>query len=186
MILVTSANGRVGRLVIEALVKEGFAIRAIDINPLYNPCVYVKSGRVSPPAGAIYADRSADFPHKIDKNDLAYKGNADVKLRVKSTDLPDGDIPVTVYYINDDCNWFDEWEQDRQAAGITDDQYSWSPDDGNLSIKDQAGWDLFYGNIDKYYKCAALEPVTEYANVKNGTVTLDLTLDANSVAFVAF
>ena len=33
MILVTSANGRVGRLVIEALVKEGFAIRAIDINP---------------------------------------------------------------------------------------------------------------------------------------------------------
>ncbi|MBQ9503533.1 MAG: M15 family metallopeptidase [Lachnospiraceae bacterium] len=47
--------------------------RAIDINPLYNPCVYVKSGRVSPPAGAAYADRSADFPHKIDKNDLAYK-----------------------------------------------------------------------------------------------------------------
>ncbi len=47
--------------------------RAIDINPLYNPCVYVKSGKVSPPAGAPYADRSADFPHKIDKNDLAYK-----------------------------------------------------------------------------------------------------------------
>ena len=33
MILVTSANGRVGRLVIDALVKEGFEIRAIDINP---------------------------------------------------------------------------------------------------------------------------------------------------------
>ena len=47
--------------------------RAIDLNPLFNPCVYVKSGRVSPPAGAPYADRSADFPHKIDKNDLAYK-----------------------------------------------------------------------------------------------------------------
>ena len=47
--------------------------RAIDINPLYNPCVYVKTGRVSPPAGAAYADRSQDFPHKIDKDDLAYK-----------------------------------------------------------------------------------------------------------------
>ena len=47
--------------------------RAIDINPLFNPCVYVKSGRVSPPAGAAYADRSVAFPHKIDKNDLAYK-----------------------------------------------------------------------------------------------------------------
>ena len=36
MILVTSANGRVGRLVIDALVKEGFDIRAIDINPNSN------------------------------------------------------------------------------------------------------------------------------------------------------
>ena len=33
MLLVTSANGRVGRLCINALVKEGFDIRAIDINP---------------------------------------------------------------------------------------------------------------------------------------------------------
>lgn len=47
--------------------------RAIDLNPLYNPCVYLKTGRVSPPAGEAYADRSADFPHKIDENDLAYK-----------------------------------------------------------------------------------------------------------------
>ncbi len=47
--------------------------RAVDLNPLYNPCVYVKSGKVSPPAGTPYADRSVDFPHKIDENDLAFK-----------------------------------------------------------------------------------------------------------------
>ena len=47
--------------------------RAIDLNPLYNPCVYLKSGEIAPPAGAAYADRSADFPYKIDTNDLAYK-----------------------------------------------------------------------------------------------------------------
>ena len=47
--------------------------RAIDLNPLYNPCVYLKSGEIAPPSGAAYADRSADFPYKIDTNDLAYK-----------------------------------------------------------------------------------------------------------------
>lgn len=33
MVLVTAANGRVGRLVIEELAKDGYDIRALDINP---------------------------------------------------------------------------------------------------------------------------------------------------------
>ena len=44
---------------------------AVDINPLENP--YVRSSRVCPAAGATYADRTKDFPHKIDRNDLCYK-----------------------------------------------------------------------------------------------------------------
>lgn len=48
---------------------------AIDINPLYNPYVTYPKGkrRVSPAAGAVYADRSKEFPYKIDKNDLCYQ-----------------------------------------------------------------------------------------------------------------
>jgi len=48
---------------------------AIDINPLYNPYVRTKNGTklISPENGVAYADRSADFPHKIDKNDLCYQ-----------------------------------------------------------------------------------------------------------------
>lgn len=46
--------------------------RAVDINPLYNP--YVKKtpdGTIyDPPAGKDYADRSGDFPYKIDHEDL--------------------------------------------------------------------------------------------------------------------
>lgn len=45
--------------------------RAIDLNPLYNP--YVKGSYVSPKEGKAYADRSKEFPYKIDKEDLAYK-----------------------------------------------------------------------------------------------------------------
>lgn len=48
---------------------------AIDINPLYNPYVRTRDGRelISPDNAVPYADRSADFPHKIDKNDLCYR-----------------------------------------------------------------------------------------------------------------
>lgn len=45
---------------------------AIDVNPFYNPYVRTKDGNtlVSPEDAVPYADRSADFPYKIDENDL--------------------------------------------------------------------------------------------------------------------
>lgn len=49
---------------------------AVDINPLYNPCVYVKSGRVLPPEGNKYAhdrDKRKDIPSKIDATNLCYR-----------------------------------------------------------------------------------------------------------------
>ncbi len=48
---------------------------AIDINPLYNPYVRTKNGKllVSPDNGVDYADRSAEFLYKIDREDLCYK-----------------------------------------------------------------------------------------------------------------
>ncbi len=50
--------------------------RAVDINPLYNPYItYTANGSidVSPSAGWDYADRSANFAHKINTNDLCYR-----------------------------------------------------------------------------------------------------------------
>lgn len=49
---------------------------AIDINPFYNPYItYNKDGseNVYPETAADYADRSKNFPYKIDENDLCYK-----------------------------------------------------------------------------------------------------------------
>lgn len=51
---------------------------AIDINPFYNPyVVFNKDGSgetyISPAGSEIYADRSQDFPYKIDENDLCYR-----------------------------------------------------------------------------------------------------------------
>ena len=44
---------------------------AIDINPFENP--YVRPYRVRPAGASAFADRTKDFPHKIDKNDLCYR-----------------------------------------------------------------------------------------------------------------
>ena len=48
---------------------------AIDINPRYNPYVRWRKGKrmVSPDNGKEYADRSKDFPYKIEKGDLCYR-----------------------------------------------------------------------------------------------------------------
>ena len=44
---------------------------AVDINPLQNPCV--KGSRIRPSTATDYVDRSKQFPHKIDDNDLCKK-----------------------------------------------------------------------------------------------------------------
>lgn len=44
---------------------------AVDINPFENP--YVRPSRVRPAGASVYADRSKDFAHKIDKDDLCYR-----------------------------------------------------------------------------------------------------------------
>ena len=44
---------------------------AVDINPFENP--YVRPTRVRPAEAREFADRTKDFPHKIDKDDLCYQ-----------------------------------------------------------------------------------------------------------------
>lgn len=55
--------------------KHGLGL-AIDVNPLYNPYVTKKedgSLRIEPESGTPYADRTQEFPYKIDENDKAYQ-----------------------------------------------------------------------------------------------------------------
>lgn len=54
--------------------KHGMGM-AVDINTLYNPYVKTVDGELSiePANAADYVDRSRDFSHKIDHDDLCYK-----------------------------------------------------------------------------------------------------------------
>ncbi len=48
---------------------------AVDINTLYNPYTKVVDGKriLEPATAGAYVDRTKDFPHKIDHNDLCFK-----------------------------------------------------------------------------------------------------------------
>ncbi len=49
---------------------------AVDVNPLYNPYVIYREGRVvyiAPEEGQEYIDRSGNFPHKINSDDLCFR-----------------------------------------------------------------------------------------------------------------
>lgn len=59
----------------ETLSKHAYGL-AIDINPFYNPYVRYNSDgslHIDPRGSEAYADRSADFPYKIDANDLCLR-----------------------------------------------------------------------------------------------------------------
>ena len=117
------------------------------------------------------------------RNRLDYKANAETRLCVSVPQFEDGEAEVTLYMINDDCNWFDEWRADREALGITDDKFSWSPDDGCPLFADAAARETFLGLAEKYAACCRLEPQTYAAQVRNGRLTLFADLDPNAVAF---
>ena len=120
------------------------------------------------------------------KNKLSYKGKADVTLTIPAEDGKT--YTVTQYLINDDCNYFDEWQADRKTYGITDDCFSWSPDDPGLdnitTLSDPEARELYNTQLrDKYEQCAQLTPTDVTVTAENGVITLDVMLEAGNVVF---
>ena len=97
-------------------------------------------------------------------------------------------VKVTKYVIDDDCNWFDEWVEDRKTYGIGDDCFGWSPDDPQIdnitTLNNPDAREIYYQELyQKYYECSKLEPTTFEAEVINGEIVLDITLAPNAVVF---
>lgn len=116
------------------------------------------------------------------KYDLDYNRTADVSVDI-TTSLPDGDYPITIYRINDDCNWFDEWCADREKYGINDDDFSWSPDDGCISMGNEKAMSVYKAQKEFYAECAKLTPEVQEITVRNGHIVWGTTIEANTVAF---
>ena len=120
------------------------------------------------------------------KNKLAYKGKADVTLNIPAVDGKK--YKVTQYLVNDDCNYFDEWQEDRKKYNITDDCFSWSPDDPMLdnttTLTDPEAREIYYNELrEKYKECAVLTPTEFEVTSVEGDISLNVILEAGNVVF---
>ena len=66
------------------------------------------------------------------KNNVDYSKSVDLKLNVSVPQFNTDKVNVTVYTVDDNCNYFDEWQEDRVTYGIGDDCFGWSPDDPQI------------------------------------------------------
>ena len=123
------------------------------------------------------------------RNKLTYSKRADVRLTLSLPQFAGNTVTLREWRIDDDCNFFDEWQQDRQTYAITDDCFSWSPDDPCLdsttTLSDPDARALYTDKLrDKYAACAALSPTEQQITVPaDGVLTLCRTLEPSAVLF---
>lgn len=118
------------------------------------------------------------------KNSLDYKRSADVKLRIKLPEKLRGRLRVTVYTVDDDCNYYDEWSEDRVRYSIGNDCFVWSPDDACVTLlNDPRGRAVFDENRPRYAECAKLVPTTFETDGSEGKAVIPLRLEPNTAVF---
>jgi hypothetical protein len=111
-----------------------------------------------------------------------------LKFTVKAPQFDGKQVRIVKYVIDDDCNWFDEWVEDRKTYGIGDDCFAWSPDDPTVdnptTLSDPEAREIYKNELyDKYTECSKLVPTEQTATVENGELVLEINLDPNAVVF---
>ncbi len=122
------------------------------------------------------------------KNDLDYKENAvfTFDIDVKKYGFTKANVKTT--FISDSCNFFDEWQQDREKYNITSDAFSWSPDDpcldSEITLSDSKIQELYRNELrDKYIDCSKTNPVKQEYQLENGALSFNNVVEGNSVVF---
>ncbi len=122
------------------------------------------------------------------KNDVEYDKSTEMTFEINAPQFSGKNVKVTAYVINDDCNYFDEWVEDRKTYNITDDCFAWSPDDPSIdnptTLSDEKARDIYFNELySKYTECSKLVPTETEMVAKDGKITLDITLDPHAVVF---
>lgn len=122
------------------------------------------------------------------KNDVEYGKTADLKFNISLPQFNGKNVNVKAYMIDDSCNFFDEWVEDRKTYGIGDDCFGWSPDDpiieSTVTLQNEEARKIYFENLrDKYEECSRLVPEEKTYTVENSTLTLESTLAPNGVVF---
>lgn len=122
------------------------------------------------------------------KNDVEYNKSTEMTFEINAPQFSGKNVKVTAYVINDDCNYFDEWVEDRKTYNITDECFSWSPDDPSIdnptTLSDEDARDIYFNELySKYTECSKLVPTETEMVAKDGKITLNITLDPHAVVF---
>ena len=122
------------------------------------------------------------------KNDVEYDKSTEMTFEINAPQFKGKKVNVTAYVINDDCNYFDEWVEDRKTYNITDDCFAWSPDDPSIdspiTLADENAREIYFNELySKYTECSKLEPTETQVEIIDGKITLNITLDPHAVVF---
>lgn len=122
------------------------------------------------------------------KNTIDYKTSTEMTFEINAPQFSGKNVKVKAYVINDDCNYFDEWIEDRKTYNITDDCFDWSPDDpqidSTITLSDEKARDIYFNELyTKYTECSKLVPTETQTVATDGKITLDIKLEPHSVVF---
>lgn len=123
------------------------------------------------------------------KNDVGYDKSVDFKLSINIPQLDGEEVKIIKKTVNDDCNFFDEWRDDRKKYNITDDKFNWSPDDpcidSTVTLFDEEARSTYEAELrDRYIQCAKLTPEKLDGVVRDSLLKLDFTVGASNVVFL--
>ena len=96
---------------------------------------------------------------------------------------------IVKWLVNDDCNFFDEWQEDQKKYNITNEAFEWSPDDGQVEssiiLKDPHARKIYYEQLRiKYIECSRLKPETNTVRTKKKSYSETVNLAGNNVLFI--
>lgn len=122
------------------------------------------------------------------KNDLNYNSTINTEFVINVPKFDGQTFDVKAYVIDDNCNYFDEWVEDRKTYNITNDCFSWSPDDPTIdnptTLSDPAKREIYFNELyPKYKEASKLKPIYTTATVKAGKLTLNTELAPHAVVF---
>lgn len=106
------------------------------------------------------------------KNEMISTKSANVTFDIELPMFDGKEVTVTRYLVDDDANFFDEWRRDYDATG--GEGIGWSIDSAQINAP---------FNPDDYAEYSELVAARGKTTVKDGKISLDVTLNGNAVVF---
>ena len=120
-------------------------------------------------------------------NSLNYASKAEISFFIK-TEYEKDEYSISIFKVDDNCNWFDEWVEDCQNLGITNSMFSQSPDDacGIIhTLNNEWAKEQYWALFPKYKICSELIPETStIQSYSPGILSFNDTIPPNTVWFI--